>query len=46
MKEVKDLFDKLGNKALFDFHESRFNDSACGEDIIRVYAVPKKDPFD
>jgi hypothetical protein len=46
MKEVQDLFDKLGSKALFDFHESRFYDSACGEDIIRIYAVPKKDPFD
>ncbi|WP_242208282.1 MULTISPECIES: Imm15 family immunity protein [unclassified Pseudomonas] len=43
MKEVKDCFDKLGSKALFDFYESRFYDSACGEDIIRIYAVPKKD---
>lgn len=41
MKKVKNYFDKLGSKALFDFHESRFHDSVCGEDIIRIFAVPK-----
>ena len=46
MKVVSDCFDKLGSKALFDFHESRFYDSACGEDIIRIFAIPKKDLFD
>jgi len=43
MKEIKVFFDKLGSKALFDFYESSFYDSACGQDIVRVYAVSKND---
>lgn len=40
---MKGFFDKLGGKGLFDFYESKFYDSICGEDIVRVYAVPKND---
>lgn len=42
MKEVMNKFHKIGGEAIFDFYESRFSDSACDEEIIRVFAVPKE----
>ncbi len=42
MGEVKEHFSRCNLEAIFDFYESRFYDSASGEDIIRIYAVPKK----
>jgi hypothetical protein len=42
MKEVMNKFHKIGGEAIFDFYESRFSDSACDEEIIRVFVVPKE----
>lgn len=42
MNEVKVHFARCNLGTIFDFYESRFYDSASGEDIIRIYAVPKK----
>lgn len=41
MKEVKKIFDMLGFETVFDFHESRFYDSASKDEIVRIFAVPK-----
>ncbi|BBP71806.1 hypothetical protein PHLH6_38100 [Pseudomonas sp. Seg1] len=41
MEEVRRHFSNCGVETLFDFYESRFYDVACGEDIVRVFAVPK-----
>lgn len=42
MKEVINKFHKIGGEAIFDFYESRFYDSACDEEVIRVFVVPKE----
>lgn len=42
MNEVKRHFARCNLEPIFEFYESRFHDSASGEDIIRIYAVPKK----
>lgn len=42
MNEVKTQFSRCSIEQAFDFYESRFYDSASGDDIIRIYAVPKK----
>ncbi|MEN5032689.1 hypothetical protein [Pseudomonas sp. Ps21-P2] len=39
---VKKHFARCNLGTIFDFYESRFHDSASGEDIIRIYALPKK----
>ncbi|MGY2293767.1 Imm15 family immunity protein [Pseudomonas sp. SDO528_S397] len=41
MKEVKVHFTNCGVETVFDFYESRFYDTACAEEIIRVFAVPR-----
>ncbi|WP_285374270.1 Imm15 family immunity protein [Pseudomonas sp. lyk4-TYG-107] len=41
MEEVKNSFRNVGGESMFDFHESRFYDSACDEEIVRVFVVPK-----
>lgn len=41
MDHVRRLFSNCGVETIFDFYESRFYDVACGEDIVRVFAVPK-----
>lgn len=41
MNEVKKYFSRCNIESIFEFFESRFQDSASNEDIIRVYAVPK-----
>jgi hypothetical protein len=38
---VKKHFARWNLGTIFDFYESRFHDSASGEDIIRIYALPK-----
>ena len=42
MKAVKRHFSRCNLETIFDFYESRFYDSASGEDIIRIYAVPNR----
>lgn len=42
LNDVKQYFSRCNLETIFDFYESRFYDSASGEDLIRVYAVPKK----
>jgi len=42
MSEVKAHFSRCNIEQAFNFCESRFYDFASGEDIIRIYAVPKK----
>jgi hypothetical protein len=42
MSNVKTHFSRCNIEQVFNFYESRFYDSASGEDIIRIYAVPKK----
>jgi len=39
--EVKRHFSNCGLEAAFDFYESRFHDAACGEAVVRVFAVFK-----
>ncbi len=39
MNTVKKHFSRCHIDSIFDFYESRFYDSASGEDIVRVYAV-------
>lgn len=41
MAAVKKHFSRCNIESIFEFYESRFYDSACGEDIVRVYAVLK-----
>ncbi|WP_350616354.1 Imm15 family immunity protein [Pseudomonas sp. HY7a-MNA-CIBAN-0227] len=41
VKEVKRHFLRCNLDNIFDFYESRFYDSACGEDIVRVFVIPK-----
>ncbi|WP_434677374.1 hypothetical protein J3P77_14780 [Pseudomonas sp. R1-18] len=39
---IKRMFERNGAADGFDFLESRFHDSACNEEIIRVFVIPKK----
>ncbi|WP_192558480.1 Imm15 family immunity protein [Pseudomonas allokribbensis] len=41
IKEIKRHFSNCGLETAFDFYESRFHDAACGEEIVRVFAVFK-----
>lgn len=41
MEKVKIHFSRCDLYDIFNFYESRFYDSACGEDIVRIFAVPK-----
>lgn len=45
MTAVKKHFSRCHIESIFDFYESRFFDSACGEEIVRVYAVLKPVSF-
>jgi hypothetical protein len=42
MRKVTAHFSRCNIEQAFKFYESRFYDPASGEDIIRIYAVPKK----
>ncbi|WP_154660610.1 Imm15 family immunity protein [Pseudomonas cremoricolorata] len=39
LKSTKTLFAGCHLSKIFDFYESRFFDQACGEELVRVYAV-------
>lgn len=41
MQEVKRHFSNCGVETAFDFHESRFHDAVCDEEIVRVFAVAR-----
>lgn len=41
MEKIKSHFSRCDLDDIFNFYESRFYDSACGEDIVRIFAVPK-----
>lgn len=42
LETVKRLFEINRAADGFDFVESRFHDSACNNDIIRIFAIPKE----
>ncbi len=37
---IKNAFHDAGVLSSFDFYESRFFDDACGEELVRIYAIP------
>ncbi|CAK9889644.1 Imm15 family immunity protein [Pseudomonas fluorescens] len=39
---IQEHFSRCNLKSSFTFYESRFFDDACNEDIIRIFAVPKR----
>lgn len=41
MDTVRGIFKRCGLEESFSFFESRFHDEACGEEIVRIYALPK-----
>lgn len=41
IKTIKRLFEINGTADGFEFLESRFHDSACNQELVRVFAVPK-----
>lgn len=40
MATVRDIFRRCGIEESFSFFESRFHDKACGEELVRIYALP------
>jgi hypothetical protein len=41
MRIVNSLFEEIGIAVEFDILESRFYDTACNEEFVRVYVIPK-----
>ncbi|MEN5160722.1 Imm15 family immunity protein [Achromobacter spanius] len=40
MTLIKKNFEEMGIASNFHFYESRFFDAACGEELVRIYAIP------
>lgn len=41
LEKVKKHFSRCNMETIFSFYESRFYDPACGEDLVRIFAVQK-----
>ncbi|WP_347900849.1 Imm15 family immunity protein [Pseudomonas purpurea] len=41
LEKVKRHFSRCTMETIFNFYESRFHDPACGEDLVRIFAIQK-----